>query len=356
MRVESLGTGLVYWIFVGVLLLAGPAPAADKPTKSETDADPAVEQLRLEVAQKGWILFDAITERGDRDLFLSRPDGSRLRNITNTPELSEVGGRFSPDGKKILYRRLLKEKALNHDKWGVRGHLVIANADGSDPTSLGKDGDYPWASWSPDGKQIACLETENIRIYDVKSGKVLKELPRHGIFIQLFWSPDGKRLCGTANIAGQQWNIIAIDVATDEATLLSRKLNCTPDWFQQDPGRVIYSNRTPGLANRDGWTMIMQATADGKSRSLIYGEKGQHIYSGCTSPDDKYVILTRSPGDGGINRAMAIVRLSDTPIIVPEYKELKSLYPDAGEGPVLHLTNLPAGFEPHWTYTEIKEK
>ena len=53
---------------------------------------------------------------------------------------------------------------------------------------------------------------------------------------------------------------------------------------------------------------------------------------------------------------MAIIRLADTPMIVPEYKELKALYPDAGEGPVLHLTNLPHGFEPHWTYADIKEK
>jgi hypothetical protein len=102
--------------------------------------------------------------------------------------------------------------------------------------------------------------------------------------------------------------------------------------------------------------MLMQATADGKSRTLVYAEKGQHIYCGCTSPDDKYVILTRAPGDGGVNRAMAIIRLTDTPIIVPGYKELKALYPDAREGPVLHLTNLPPGFEPHWTYADIKEK
>jgi len=319
-------------------------------------ADHEVQKLAKEVATRGWIVFDAKTERGDRDLFLVRPDGSKLRNITNTPELSEIGGRFSPDGKRMLYRRLPKGKDLNHNKWGERGDLVIANADGSDPIPYGKDGEYPWASWSPDGKQIACLETKKIRIYDLKSREVVKELPRHGIFIQLYWSPDGKRLCGTANVGGQQWNIVAIDVATGEATLLSRKLNCTPDWFQQDSGRVIYSNRTPGLATRDGWTMIMQATADGKNRTVVYAENGQHIYCGCTSPDDAYVILTRWTGDGGIDRPFAIIRLTDTPMIVPEYKALRALYPDAREGPVLHLTNLPAGFEPHWTYADIKEK
>lgn len=346
-------------VTVGVLaaaLLAGAAAGEKTGADGSEETDAAVQKLAREVATRGWILFDAKTERGDRDLFLTRPDGSRLRNITNTPELSEIGGRFSPDGKKILYRRLPKEKTLNHDKWGAWGQLVMANADGSDPIPYGKDGEYPWASWSPDGKQIACLEKSNIRIYDMESRTVLKELPRNGIFIQLYWSPDGKRLCGTANVAGQQSNIVAVDAATGEATLLSRKLNCTPDWFQRGSRRVVYSNRTPGLATGYGWTMLMQATSDGESRTLVYAENEQHIYCGCTSPDDKYVILTRSPGDGGINRAMAIIRLTDTPIIVPEYKELKALYPDAGEGPVLHLTHLPAGFEPHWTYADIKEK
>ena len=333
-----------------LLVATSVAPAAPTPS-----ADPAVEGLREEVARKGWLLFDSKTEGGGRDLFLARPDGSSLRNITNTPELSEVGGRFSPDGKKILYRRLPKGKVLNHDKWGAWGELIIANADGSNPTALGKDGEFPWASWSPDGKQIACLETEAIRIYDVESKKVVKELPRHGIFIQLFWSPDGKRLCGTANMVGQQWNIVAIDIATGESTLLTRKLNCTSDWFQKDAGRVIYSNRTPGLGTKDGYTMMMQATVDGKSRSLIYAENHQHIYCGCTSPDDKYVILTRSGGDGGIDRAFAIIRLSDTPIVVPRYKVMEAFYPEAGQGPVLHLTDLPIGFEPHWTYAEIPE-
>ena len=137
--------------------------------------------------------------------------------------------------------------------------------------------------------------------------------------------------------------------------MLTRTLNCTPDWFQGDPNRVIYSNRTPGLATEYGWTMLMQATADGKSRTLICGERGRHLYYGCTSPDDKYVIFAEPESDGGTDANMAIVRLADTPIIVPEdYVQLRALYPDAKSGPILRLP--VAGFEPHWTYAEISRK
>lgn len=322
--------------------------------------DPAVAALAKEVAGRGWIFFSAPTPQGDYDLFLARPDGSKSRNITNTPEFDEYGGRFSPDGARILYRRLPKSEKINHDLWGQFGELVIANADGTNPVVQGKPGEFPWASWSPDARQIACLHRREgkIRIFDLETKKTIKEMPRQGVFQQMFWSPDGKRFCGTANVSGADWNVVSIDVETGKLTLLSRHLNCTPDWFN-DSRRVIYSNRTPGLADDYGWTMLMEATADGTTRTLVYAERGKHIYFGCTSPDDRYVIFSIMPADTLIEAPMALMRLADAPIIVSGdrgYKELEAMYPHAGKGPVLRLTNLPAGFEPQWTYARIGGK
>ena len=323
-------------------------------TSAGAEAAPATMELAREVAARGWILFAAKTPQGDYDLFVSRPDGSAKRNLTATPGSSEYGGRFSPDSKQMLYRRQKTGETINHDLWGAMGTLVVARADGSNPVAHGKDGEYPWASWSPDGKQFACLYKREgtIRIIEVESRRIVKELPRQGIFQQFYWSPDGRRLVGTANLRGQDWNVVSLEVETGKVTLLSRALNCTADWFQGDPGRVIYSNRTPGVGSDYGFTMLMQATTDGKSRTLIYGERGRHIYYGCTSPDDKYVIFATPESDGGTDAAMAIVRLADAPLVVPDdYTQLKALYPDARGGPVLRLDQ--PGFEPHWTYAEI---
>ncbi len=319
-----------------------------------TSAASAEESLAKEVAGKGWILFAAKSEAGDYDLFLSRPDGSNKRNLTATREWSEYGGRFSPDGRRMLFRRGVTAEPINHDLWGAMGALVIANADGSNPVVQGKEGEFPWASWSPDGKQWACLYKREgkIRIIDAQTKKVVNEMPRQGIFQQLFWSPDGQRLVGTANRNGQDWNIVSIEIKTGKATLLTRALNCTADWFQGDPQRVIYSNRTPGLGSNYGFTMLMQATADGKSRSLLYAERGRHIYYGCTSPDDRYAIFSVPESDGGTDANMAIIRIADAPIIVPDdYMELKAAYPDSKPGPVLRLPH--PGFEPHWTFANV---
>ena len=334
------------WFLSACLLSTSPLHAADDP----------VATLRNEVANKGWVLFSGKTA-GEYDLFLSRPDGSNRRNLTNTTDFNEYGGRFSPDSRKILYRRLPRGKQINHDLWGAFGSLVIANADGANPVVYGEEDQFPWASWSPDGSQIACLYRREgkIRIFDFATKKLVKEMPRQGIFQQLFWSPDGKRFVGTANVAGQDWNILAIDIESQKSTLLSRELNCTPDWFH-DSQRVIYSNRTPNLADENGWTMLNQATADGKSRTLVYGQRDKHIYFGCMSPDDQYVIFSILPKDGLVEAPMALVRLADTPIVAPGYPELVNLYPNAKPGPVLRLTNLPEGFEPHWTYEDVGGK
>ncbi len=326
-------------------------------TQQTQAVESSVEELAREVAPKGWILYSAKTKAGDYDLWLARPDGSQVRNLTQSPDFSEFGGRFSRDGKQMLYRRMPRGDSINHDLWGAVGTLVTAGVDGSAPVAHGKDGDYPWASWSPDLKRIACLYKREgkIRIFDLASHQVVKEMPRQGIFQQMYWSPDGRHLCGTANVQGQDWKIVSIDIESGKITVVSRNLSCTPDWFQHDAGRLIYSSRTPGLGHDYGWTMLMQASADGQDRTLIYGERGRHLYYGCTSPDDRYAIFSLPVSDGGTEDPLAVIRMADAPIVVPaDYKELRALYPQARSGPVLRL-NL-AGFEPHWTFAEIPVK
>jgi Tol biopolymer transport system component len=344
--------------------------------------DPRAVELANEVARRGWIVFASyplelpgqpVAKKDDRtqtDLYLARPDGSQLRNITGTSEFSEFGGRFSPDGKRLLYRRLPRDKPFSHDTWGAFGQLVVANADGSHAIVQGNEGEYPWACWSPDGRRISCLYKQEgkIRIYDLQTKNALLETPSQGIHQQLYWSGDGKRVCGTANVAGRSWNILAVDLESRKLTLLSRGGvgSCTPDWFQGDPGRVIYSHRIAGITprlgesvNGYGFTMLMQATADGKKRALVYGRLLRHVYFGCTSPDDKYVVFVDHPSDGPVVSDMHVIRLADTPMVAadPPFPELKELHPEAKDGPVLDL-RLPGGralcgFEPHWTYAEI---
>jgi len=317
-------------------------------------ADTATESLAAEVRTKGWVVFSARSEKGDWDLFVMRPDGSERRNITNTPDANEAYPLFSRDGSRLLYRRLKRDEAIEGNRHGEQGVPVIANADGSEPRALGREGDLPWASWSPDGKEFACLSLKGITFVDAASGKVVRTLKRNGFFQQLTWSPDGKWLSGVSNSFGAAWSVARMNATTGEANAVSTTDNCTPDWFP-DSRRMIFSNRHASdiALGKSGWTQLWMADADGKNPQLVYAEDGRHIYGGHVSPDGKYVLFTGNvqedgdPNHGGA--PMALMRIADAPIVDGDSATIRKLHPNAKPGPVL---TLPSGWEPCWTFSE----
>ena len=291
-----------------------------------------------------------------------------MENLTRTPALNEFGARFSPDGSRLLWRQCGLQEEINHDNWGGVGRLVTADHRGRGARVVGEAGDLQWASWGPEGKQFACLDRSQgrIRFYDVESGlPALQELQANGVFQQLFWSPDGRHLVGTASVAGREWNILVQDRVSGDVQVISRSLNCTPDWLPDSSG-CLYSHRNPNIGSDDlgrrstaigetpdySWTVLVRADREGRKRDLLVGEQYRHLYFPCSSPEGKYLIYSRLETDNEMLGPMAVVRLADTPIIDGPWRLLERRYRDAGAGPVLKL-NLPPGFEPHWTYADL---
>jgi len=319
--------------------------------------DASVRALAEEVRSKGWIVFCARSEAGDWDLFLCRPDGSELRHLTRTAEFNEAAPQFSRNGRHLLYRRLPRSENIDGNRYGAQGQLVLADSDGSNAQALGASGEHPWASWSPDGTQMACLSIQGISLVDLASRQTVRTLERKGFFQQLTWSPDGQTLLGVANSFGTGWSVARMDAATGAVSAVSRIDCCTPDWF---PGsrNVIFSNRPAGQKGNDGygWTQLWRADAEGRERGFVYGEDGRHVYGGHVSPDGKYVLFTgnmKEDGDpGNAGAPMGLIRLSDAPIIRGASEDLRALHPGARSGPVLAL---PSGWEPCWTSAQCGE-
>ncbi len=322
---------------------------------SGSASNAAMTALASEVHSLGWIVYGARTEKGDWDLFASRPDGSDRRNLTSTSEFSEFSPQVSRDGTQLLYRRVRRDEVLDNNNHGTQGVLVFANADGSSPKVYGAPGEFPWASWSPDGTQIASLSITGVCLVDIASHQTVARFPRKGFFQQMTWSPDGKWLCGVANSFGTGWSIARMNAANGEVSAVNRVDCCTPDWFP-DTRRIIFSWRPPGQkANKDyGWTQLWMADSDGNNRKLLYAEAGRHVYGGNVSPDGRYALFTGNmkedgdPGDAGA--PMGLVRVADAPIIPENSGEARAQHPAAGHGPVL---SLPPGWEPCWTAADI---
>ena len=317
--------------------------------------DPAAQGLSAEVATHGWLAYSARTDAGDWDLFVCRPNGEGIRNITNSPDTEEAAPRFSPDGKKLLYRQFAKGTEINHDQWGFQGIAIVADANGTNPVALGGDGEFPWASWMPDGKQVVCLAKSGILIYDLATKQQVKKLSRAGIYQQLFVSPDGQWFTGTGNFQGTTWTVVRLNANTGELNAVRINQNCTPDWAP-DSKQIIFSSRPADQTSNKGYgyTQLWIADGDGNNAKLLFGEDGFHIYGGTVSPDGKYVLFTKSPRDGGASEKggapIFLMRLSDAPIIQGDSPDLRKVHPTTNAGPVVAL---PVGWEPTWTLNEI---
>lgn len=313
-----------------------------------------VAALAAEVRGRGWIVFAAHSPQGDWDLFLMRPDGSERRNLTRTPDWNETWPQFSRDGTQLLYRRLAREEPVDGNRYGQQGEPVVSRSDGTDPRVLGPAGALPWATWSPDGKQLATLGVKGIAIVDATSGAVDRTIGRQGFYQQLTWSPDGRSLVGVANNFATSWSIARMDVESGAVSAVATVDCCTPDWLP-DSASVIFSWRVPGQrTNRgQGWTQLWRADASGSNRQLVYARDDRHAYGSFVSPDGRYVVFTGNlqengdPESGG--SPMSLMRLSDAPIIEGESPGPRARHPGAKSGPIL---NLPSGWEPCWTESE----
>jgi len=330
-------------------LLIGPRVSA------QVVKDPRVAQLAEEIRHKGWIVYAArCAENGTWDLFMSRPDGSQLRNVTNSADFEEAGPYYSPDHTQLLYRRFARGAVIHHDLWGFQGQLIIAQANGTNPKLIGKDREFPWASFSADAQQLACLTRKGIQIIDLATQEVVRDMPRKGIYQQLFWSPDGQWFCGVANTSAM-WSIVRMNASTSELNVVHEMQSCTPDWCPNSRD-IIYASRPPGQpADRGyGYTQLWICDGTGQQDQMIYGEDGFHIYGGALSPDSRYVLFTRSARDGGgseeAGAPICVMRMADAPSIGGKSKALRELHPHTKDGPVLQLVQ---GWEPYWTYADI---
>jgi dipeptidyl aminopeptidase/acylaminoacyl peptidase len=327
--------------FVLLLALCSAASAAAVP--------PPDPRIVAELHTLGWIVFSAQTPHGDWDLSLMRPDGSERHALTATREFNEAGARFSPDGQRLLYYRMAKSDAVDNNTYGTFD-LVLADSHGNNAVVYGRD--FPWASWSPDSRQLACLTPKGIQIVDVTSRQIVRTLPRQGIVEQLVWSPDGLAFAGTANGLGAYWNIgqLADGGGKIKAVSETERYNCTPDWCP-DSRHILYARGI--IPKEDGRAQLWMASTDGRQKTMLYAEQGRHIYGACASPDAKYLLFTRSIEDlGAVGKSqttLAVVRWTDTPMLGDDSAALRKQFPNAKPARWL---DLGPGWEPHWTYRE----
>jgi len=91
------------------------------------------------------------------EIFSMKADGSDVRRHTNCKSVCTYGS-FSPDGKTVLYRKVINTAGLNWELGSIEknSEIFIANIDGNNEINISNNAAFDgWPIWSPDGKQIA---------------------------------------------------------------------------------------------------------------------------------------------------------------------------------------------------------
>jgi Tol biopolymer transport system component len=172
-----------------------------------------------------WIAF--LNESGTQgDIYLIRPDGTDLRRLTDSNNISRDGDLvWSPDGKQLAYSVYRDETIVEIYVMDVEDALqgVAVSQQLTDSPA------FTWnlvTSWSPDGSRLAFSSDRdgNTEIYlmNVDGSNVVRLTNNLASDTQPDWSPDGKQIAFTSDRDGNT-EIYVLDV--EEAILSTGDAN-----------------------------------------------------------------------------------------------------------------------------------
>jgi len=130
------------------------------------------------------------------DIFIMNADGTDVRQLTDTPGY-DGGPFFSPDGKRICWRRFSEN--------GATAEIMTMNIDGSDQKQITHLGAMSWAPfYHPSGKYLIFTTNRhgfgNFELYlvDVEGrGQPVRVTDTDGFDGLASFSPDGTKLTWT---------------------------------------------------------------------------------------------------------------------------------------------------------------
>lgn len=170
-----------------------------------------------------WIVFEQDFGGGELyDLFAVSRDGADVINLTNTPDISESGVRWCPDGSMLALSYRPKDSS-NVDiallDWKTKTVRKLTNEQT-------KNREWFGAIWSPDGRTIYSTRANagdtdsDVYRVDIATGQTENLTPHTGdvLYSVSSVSPDGRTLLIASNEKGGYSNVALLDVGSKKRT------------------------------------------------------------------------------------------------------------------------------------------
>jgi TolB protein len=203
------------------------------------------------------IVFSAEVGTGKGDIYEMRADGSRRRDLTNSPDANDASPAVSPDGRTIAFeserggnvdiylmdrdgrnvRRLTTDPAEDRSPaWSPDGSRIVfasgrdrrdgadlysMKADGGDVQRLTSDGGVWAPQYSRDGRSIAFQMNRDVYVVDAASRATRRITSDPANGMNPTWSPDGQQLAFVTTRNRQVELFTANGNGTDAKALVS---------------------------------------------------------------------------------------------------------------------------------------
>ena len=182
------------------------------------------------------------------DIFIMNADGTNVRQLTDVPGY-DGGPFFSPDGKKICWRRFSES--------GVTAEIMTMNLDGSEQKKITRIGAMSWAPfYHPSGEYLIFTTNKhgfgNFELYlvdaDGKSAPV-RITDTDGFDGLASFTPDGKKLTWTTNRTPKKKSQIFLADWNHQAALKSIPSGPTADRGNDLETREAFATGTKSAEN-----------------------------------------------------------------------------------------------------------
>lgn len=150
---------------------------------------------------------------------LSRPGGKASTTLVPQAESMTMHACFSPDSKLVAVPRTPRPEPGGDRN---RGSLVVYNVAAQAPVTELATGRVMRLAFTPDGRELAVVAPEDIALWDVLSGKKVRQYSiKHGIMSQpgaIAFTRDGRRLItGHDDATALIWDLTGIGRANGAA-------------------------------------------------------------------------------------------------------------------------------------------
>lgn len=199
------------------------------------------------------------------DIFIMNADGSDVRQLTDVPGY-DGGPFFSPDGKRICWRRFSEN--------GATAEIMTMNIDGTDQRQLTRIGAMSWAPfYHPSGEYLVFTTNKhgfgNFELYLVATGggsEPIRVTDTDGFDGLASFTPDGKKLTWTSNRNQKKESQIYLADWNHDAALAALR---TSKSFQENDGQDRQNSVDEPEAADTGKAAAKQATADFDPRDIM---------------------------------------------------------------------------------------